>query len=45
MKGLKNILILEEDFYGNGEKFPEWELNHLLDDWSMCYLGRNALHP
>ena len=44
-EGFENVLILEEDFYGNGDKFPEWELNHLIDDWSMCYLGRNALRP
>ncbi len=43
--GHHNVLILEEDFYLNKEfdKFPEFELNHLNDDWSICYLGRSAL--
>ena len=43
--GYENVLILEEDFYLNKEfdKFPEFELNHLDDDWSICYLGRSPL--
>ena len=43
--GYENVLILEEDFYlnENFDKFPEFELNHLNDDWSICYLGRSAL--
>ena len=43
--GYENVLILEEDFYLNDEfdKFPEFELNHLNDDYSICYLGRSAL--
>ena len=43
--GYENVLILEEDFYLNKDfdKFPEFELNHLNDDWSICYLGRSAL--
>jgi GR25 family glycosyltransferase involved in LPS biosynthesis len=43
--GYNNVLILEEDFYLNKEfdKFPEFELNHLDDDWSICYLGRSPL--
>jgi len=43
--GYENVLILEEDFYLNKEfsKFPVFELNHLDDDWSICYLGRSPL--
>ena len=43
--GYENVLILEEDFkiYNNYKKFPEFELNHLNDDYSICYLGRSAL--
>ena len=43
--GYENVLILEEDFYLNKDfdKFPEFELNHLNDDWSICYLGRSPL--
>ena len=44
--GYENVLILEEDFYLNKEfsKFPVFELNHLDDDWSICYLGRSPSH-
>ena len=43
--GYENVLILEEDFkvWNHYEKFPEFELNHLNDDYSICYLGRSAL--
>ena len=43
--GYENVLILEEDFkvMDHYEKFPEFELNHLNDDYSICYLGRSAL--
>ena len=44
--GYNSVLILEEDFYLNKDfdKFPEFELNHLDDDWSICYLGRSPLN-
>ena len=43
--GYENVLILEEDFkvFDHYKKFPEFELNFLDDDYSMCYLGRSAL--
>ena len=43
--GYENVLILEEDFkvWNHYEKFPEFELNYLNDDYSICYLGRSAL--
>ena len=42
---LENVLILEEDFkvFEHYKKFPEFELNFLDDDYSICYLGRSAL--
>ena len=43
--GYENVLILEEDFkvFEHYKKFPEFELNFLDDDYSICYLGRSAL--